>query len=172
MITDSFASVLLASLISLSLPGEQVAPLSSPPPPPQRAASGQPAPATTRPAAPARTPAVRARAHGISFSGRVSSLDPAKKTLSVRDGAGREIALVWTAATKISGGDLKIGEAVTLRYLDQDTRHIAMTIKITPPPATTGAAGAHASAAPTPSPSLTPGHAFAVRGEGTGERLA
>ena len=99
MITGSFASVLLASLISLSLLGAEVAPRSLPPPP--REASGQPAPATTRPAAPARTPAVRARAHGISLSGRVSGLDPAKKTLSVRDGSGRETALVWTAATSL-----------------------------------------------------------------------
>ncbi len=129
MITGGFASVLLASLISLSLRGGQ---------------AESPATATTRPATPARTPPARMRAHGISLSGRISDLDLAKKKLSVRDGAGRETSLVWTGATKISGGELKIGESVTLRYLDKDTRHIATTIKISPHPATTGASAGHA----------------------------
>ncbi|MEP6800383.1 MAG: hypothetical protein ABJC07_00495 [Acidobacteriota bacterium] len=146
MITGGFASALLASLITLSFPGGQAAHFT-----PTRASNRPPAMAVS--SAPARTPAVRARAHGISLSGRVSGLDPVKKTLSVRDGAGRETSLVWTGATKISGGELKIGESVTLRYLDKDTRHIATTIRISPPPAAARpGAGPAAAVMPSPTP--------------------
>jgi len=147
MIIGALASVLLAGWLSL-LPAQ-----ATPPPPPGKAAS----PAAKAPLpAPAKTPAVRARAHGIALSGRVSGLDPAKKTLSVRDAAGHETSLVWTAATKISGGDLKVGETVTLRYLDKDTRHIATTIRISapsPPSAGGSAAPSGAAAPPSPPPS-------------------
>ncbi len=182
MMTGSLASILLTSLISLWLVEAQAS--AGPPTPPlptRRAAASRQFGPPIHPAAAARPPAVRARAHGISLSGRVSGVDSGRKTFSIRDVSGRETSLAWTAATKISGGDLKVGEPVTLRYLDKDTRHIATTIKIE---------------APIPSPPLTPGSALAAakapasgsagwgldrrlrslrdlpsRREGTGERL-
>jgi hypothetical protein len=98
------------------------------------------------------TPAVRAKAHGVAVAGRVIRVDAAKKTFSVRDGAGKEVALSWTAATRIAGGDLKAGDAVTLRYLDKDSRHIATYIRVNTPAAgpQTPTAPPAASAAATP----------------------
>jgi hypothetical protein len=86
-------------------------------------------------AAPA-TATPRAKVHGVAVSGRVSKVDGGAKTFSVRETSGREVALAWTSATKITGGDLKVGELVTLRYLDKDRKHIATTIHVGPiPPA-------------------------------------
>jgi hypothetical protein len=66
----------------------------------------------------------------------------------VRNAAGKETKLVWTAATSIVGGKLKAGEKVTLRYLDKDGKHIATTVSVgepapakTPPAAATPAPG-------------------------------
>lgn len=147
MVMGAFASFLLAGWISL-LPAQAT----------PAAPAGKPAGGAAKApvAAPAKTPAVRVKAHGISLSGRVSGLDPAKKTFSVRDPAGHEISLVFTAATKVSGGDLRVGETVTLRYLDKDARHIATTIRIGAPqaPSAGGSAAPSRSSPPlSPSPS-------------------
>lgn len=86
----------------------------------------------------------KAKVHGVALSGRISRMNSAKMTFSVQDGAGREVALSWTSATKITGGDLKTGEAVTLRYFDRDSKHIAATIHVGAPaaPATRTASAA------------------------------
>lgn len=84
---------------------------------------------------PALPPAVKAKAHGISLSGRVTRVDAAKKTFAVRDGAGKETALSFTGATKVAGGELKAGETVTVRYLDKDAKHIATYIRVNGPAA-------------------------------------
>src|SRR5512141_1682098 len=84
------------------------------------------------PSAPTTTPAVRAKVHGIALSGRVTRVDVAAKTFTVRDGSGRVVSLAWTAATQITGGELKAGETITLRYLDKDKKHIATTIHVGP----------------------------------------
>ncbi len=103
-----------------------------------------------------RTPDLRAAAapskakvHGIAVSGTISRLEPAKMTLWVRDATGREVTLSWTHATKITGTPLKVGEVVTLRYFDKDSKHIAATIRVgeVPPvtattPAAAGVPGA------------------------------
>jgi hypothetical protein len=76
-----------------------------------------------------------------------------KRIFGVRDAAGREIPLSWTAATKVTGGELKVGETVTLRYLDKDAKHIATSIHVSPPippapspiPVSPGASGAPSS---------------------------
>lgn len=108
-------------------------------------------------AAPAAKPvAAKAKAHGIALSGRISRVDPGKKIFGVRDAAGREIPLSWTAATNVTGGELKVGETVNLRYLDKDARHIATSIHVGPPvvsippaatpiPVSPGASGARSS---------------------------
>jgi hypothetical protein len=93
----------------------------------------------------------KAKVHGVALSGRVSRVDRAKLTFAVRDESGREVALSWTAATKITGGELKAGEPVTLRYLDKDSKHIATTIRVGPPaPAKSPAPAVSAPATPSP----------------------
>lgn len=109
-------------------------------------------PAASAAAAP---PAPRVKAHGVALSGRISRIDRAKMTLSVRDAAGRETPLSWTGATKITGGELKTGDAVTIRYLDKDAKHIATYIRINPPAAAAAARTATAvpaAASPTARP--------------------
>ena len=64
---------------------------------------------TLAPSPPAKPVAAKAKAHGIALSGRISRVDPVKKIFGVRDAAGREIPLSWTAATKVTGGELKVG---------------------------------------------------------------
>jgi hypothetical protein len=103
----------------------------------------------------AATPS-KAKVHGISLSGRVSKIDAAAMTLSVRDGSGHEVALAWTAATKITGGDPKVGDVVTLRYLDKDKKHIATTIHVGAPSAAKPTSPAPAAS---PSPAAPPGRA-------------
>lgn len=111
---------------------------------------------TTTPAPAAKAVAAKAKAHGIALSGRISFVDPVKKIFGVRDGAGREIPLWWTAATKVTGGELKVGEMVILRYLDRGAKHIATSIHVGPPavaippaatplPVSPGASGARSS---------------------------
>ena len=114
-------------------------------------------PTPTPAPAPAAKPVVaKAKAHGIALSGRISRVDPVKRIFGVRDAAGREVPLSWTAATKVTGGELKVGETVTLRYLDKDAKHIATSIHVgspavpipptaTPIPVSPGASGARSS---------------------------
>ncbi len=84
----------------------------------------------------------KARVHGYPLSGTVTSVDQSRKTFAVRSSAGKTTTLVWTPATTMAGGELKVGEKVTLRYLDRNGKHIATSVVIgepsapTPPPAT------------------------------------
>jgi hypothetical protein len=107
---------------------------------------------TPRPAPAAKPVAAKAKAHGIALTGLISRVDPVNRIFGVRDAAGREIPLSWTAATKVTGGELKVGETVTLRYLDKDAKHIATSIHVgspadaippaaTPIPVSPGASG-------------------------------
>jgi len=87
----------------------------------------------------------KAKVHGFSLSGTVDRLDEAKKTLVVRNASGKETSLVWTNATNVISGKLAVGQAVTLKYLDRDGKHIATSIRISPPAAAAG---------PTPAPTV------------------
>ena len=75
----------------------------------------------------------RVKTHGIALSGTVSSVDFAARTFVVRDLAGKDTRLVWTDATKVTGGALQVGEKVTLRYLVKDKKNIATSVKIALP---------------------------------------
>ncbi len=75
----------------------------------------------------------KAKAHGFALSGTVSSVDEHQKSFVVKNAAGKETTLVWTSATKITGGTLRPGEKVTLRYLDRDRKHIATSVKVGAP---------------------------------------
>ena len=87
--------------------------------------------ASTLSGAPTPTPvSTKSKAHGMTVNGRISRIEPARRSFSVRDPAGKETSLSWTAATRIAGGELKTGGAVTVRYLDKDSKHIATYIQI------------------------------------------
>ncbi|HJW14052.1 MAG TPA: hypothetical protein VJ776_05120 [Thermoanaerobaculia bacterium] len=88
----------------------------------------------------------KTKTHGYPLSGTIAAVDEARKTFVVKSSGGKDIALVWTAATTMVGGKLKVGEKVTLRYLDRNGKHIATTVSI-----------GEATAARTPTPSATPG---------------
>ena len=93
----------------------------------------------------------KAKVHGYPLSGTVLSVDQSAKTFVVKSSSGKATTLVWTPATTMAGGELKVGEKVTLRYLDKDGKHIATSVVVgelsgrNTPPAT-----------PTASPSPTP----------------
>lgn len=97
----------------------------------------------------------KGKAHGFALSGTVASVDESKKTFVVKNSAGKETTLIWTDATTMSGGALKPGERVTLRYLDRDRKHIATSVRIgaavakkASAPATPAAAAARPTAPP------------------------
>lgn len=97
----------------------------------------------------AATP-TKAKVHGFSVSGTVAGVNEVNKTVVVSNAAGKRTTLVWTNATSVFGGKLAPGQAVTVRYLDRNGKHIATSIRITPPPAVPTASPGPA---PTPSPS-------------------
>ncbi len=78
---------------------------------------------------PAASPS-KARVHGYPLSGTVASVDQNNKTFVVRSSAGKMTTLVWTPATTMAGGDIKVGEKVTLRYLDRNGKHFATSIVV------------------------------------------
>lgn len=91
------------------------------------------------------------KSHANTLSGTVASVDSPGKILVVRDGQGRETRVVWTGATHMSGGTLKTGEKVTVRWLPRDGKKIATVVKVHTPQAETTA-----SVVPPPAVSPTP----------------
>ena len=72
----------------------------------------------------------KSKAHGLSVTGTVVSIDTAALKMSVKTSAGKQIPLVWTGATKTAGGAVKAGTKVTVRYLQKDGKNIATSIEI------------------------------------------
>jgi len=87
----------------------------------------------------------KAKTHGYALTGTISAVDETRKTFVVKGSGGKDTALSWTAATAFVGGKLKVGEKVTLRYLDRNGKHIATTVSI-----------GESAAARTPTPSAAP----------------
>ncbi|HSS45020.1 MAG TPA: hypothetical protein VLO07_06730 [Thermoanaerobaculia bacterium] len=93
----------------------------------------------------------RVKTHGIALSGTVARVDFAAKIFVVRDLTGKDTRLVWTDATKVTGGALQVGEKVTLRYLVKEKKNIATSVKIDVPiPQQTPGSPAEPAAAATP----------------------
>jgi len=92
-------------------------------------------------------PPNKAKTHGYSLSGAITSVDESRKTFVVKNAAGKDTTLVWTAATTVVGGQLKAGEKVTLRYLNKDGKHIATSVVIGDPAVRN---------TPSPGPAATP----------------
>src|SRR5262249_55238225 len=94
-------------------------------------------------------PPPKAKTPRYSLTGTVSSVDEKQKSFVVKNMAGKETRLVWTAATTIVGGTLKPGEKATVRYLDKDGKHIATTVSLGErPPAKAPPTAATATPAP------------------------
>lgn len=93
----------------------------------------------------------KSKAHGLSITGTVVSVDGAARKMTVKTPAGKHVLLVWTGATKTAGGAVKAGVKVTVRYLEKEGKNIATSIRIettepaaasTPPAAATPTATA------------------------------
>jgi len=98
------------------------------------------------------TPPSKSKVHGLSVTGAVVSLDETAKKMTVKTGAGKQVALIWTDATKTAGGPVKSGLHVTVRYLEKDGKNIATSIQVV----TEKPASATASASPTATASAAP----------------
>ena len=92
------------------------------------------------------------RSHARTLAGKVTSLDPARRILAVRDGRGKETHLFLTGATRVSGGKLAPGAEVTVRWVSRDRRSVATAVRVH-----VTEAGATGPAAGPSSPSPTPG---------------
>lgn len=97
----------------------------------------------------------KSKAHGLSVTGTVVSVDGAAKKMTVKTSAGKQVPLVWTGATKTAGGAVKAGVKVTVRYLEKEGKNIATSIRIdTVEPA--AASAPPAAATPTATASAAP----------------
>ena len=99
----------------------------------------------------------KSKAHGLSLSGTVVSVDGTAMKMTVKTSAGKQVPLVWTAATKTAGGMVKTGVKVTVRYLEKEGKNIATSIRIeTAQAAASGTPAAPAAVTPTVTASTAP----------------
>jgi hypothetical protein len=92
------------------------------------------------------------KSHAGTLSGTVASIDTAHKSLVVRDGQGRQVQVVWTGATRVTGPSLKPGEAVTVRWMPRDGKKVATVVKVHAPAAETTAAATASPTSVSPTP--------------------
>jgi len=71
--------------------------------------------------------------HGKSVHGTVARLDEGARTFIVNSSAKKTYDLQWNDATKVTGGSLKDGESVTVRYMVHDGKNVATSIMIVAP---------------------------------------
>jgi hypothetical protein len=76
----------------------------------------------------------KGKGHGYSVSGTIVRVDEEAKTFTVLSGSTREVTLVRTSATRISGSKLKAGEHVTARWIDRNGKKIATAVRVELPP--------------------------------------
>ena len=85
-------------------------------------------------AAPAPAPtAAKPKSHGNALSGTVTRMDSVASNFVVREGSGRETTLRRTSATHVTGGNLKPGARVAVRWLEKDGHKIATSVRIEAP---------------------------------------
>lgn len=63
-------------------------------------------------------------------SGTISQLDLEAKTLTVASADGKTWSISWTDSTRVLGGELKEGEAVSLGYVESEGRMWASWIRV------------------------------------------
>jgi hypothetical protein len=85
-------------------------------------------------AAPAPSPtAAKPKSHGNALSGTVTRMDAAASNFVVRESSGRETTLRRTNATHVTGGNLKPGVRVAVRWLEKDGHKIATSVRVEAP---------------------------------------
>ena len=82
----------------------------------------------------AATTKAPAASHGKSVHGTVAKLDESAKTFNV-DAGKKTTSVQWTEATKVTGGTLKDGETVTVKYMIHDSKNVATSVMIAAPKA-------------------------------------
>jgi hypothetical protein len=70
--------------------------------------------------------------HGKSVHGSVAKLDESAKTFDV-DAGKKATNIQWNDATKVTGGTLKDGETVTVKYMVHDGKNVATSVMIAAP---------------------------------------
>jgi hypothetical protein len=68
------------------------------------------------------------------MEGKITKLDKAARTLTVKDAAGKESSLCWNDATKIEGGDLKEGATVHYKATERKGKWWATWVHVGPMP--------------------------------------
>ncbi len=91
-----------------------------------------------------------AKSHAKAVSGTITALDAQGKSLTVKDSKGKEIRLVLTGATRITGGTLKTGGQITARWMYRDKKNVATIVQVHGPEAESTAAAAGPDVTPTP----------------------
>ncbi len=81
---------------------------------------------------PKPTPVPGTKSHARAVDGRVVSVD-ASRSFVVRTPAGEESTLLLTGATHLSGGPLKPGGRVAVRYIVREGRKVATSIRVEAP---------------------------------------
>src|SRR5262245_2134858 len=85
-------------------------------------------------AAPAPAPtAAKPKSHGNALSGTVIRVDSAASNFVVRESSGHETTLRRTSATHVTGGNLKAGMRVAVRWLEKDGHKIATSVRVEAP---------------------------------------
>src|SRR5690349_17481382 len=69
-------------------------------------------------------------AHGTTVRGTIANLNETGKSFDVQEKSGKNVDLIWTAATKVNHGPLKDGENATVRYMKRDGKNVATVINI------------------------------------------
>jgi len=77
----------------------------------------------------AATTKAPAASHGKSVHGSVAKLDESAKTFDV-DAGKKATNIQWNDATKVTGGSLKDGETVTVKYMVHDGKNVATSVMI------------------------------------------
>lgn len=80
----------------------------------------------------AATTKAPAASHGKSVHGSVAKLDESAKTFDV-DAGKKATNIQWNDATKVTGGALKDGETVTVKYMVHEGKNVATSVMIAAP---------------------------------------
>ncbi|MFN7973722.1 MAG: hypothetical protein U0166_15475 [Acidobacteriota bacterium] len=74
--------------------------------------------------------ATPSRTHSRAIAGKVSAMDEAGKTITVKLSTGKSVPITYDDATKITGGSLSVGERIRASLSDKGGKRVATTIRI------------------------------------------
>jgi hypothetical protein len=64
------------------------------------------------------------------MEGKITKVDMAAKTMTVKDVAGKETTLYWNDSTKVEGGELKEGETIHYKASEKDGKWWATWVHV------------------------------------------